>query len=140
MMKYGLAILAFLAMATTVGAQTRVVDGDTLEIDGVVYRLNGIDAPEHGQRCGDWACGSDATEALVDIVKGRQVACDPISQDGYGRTIATCFVGDVDIGGSLVDKGLAWAFVKYSDAYARVETAARHHSLGIWSGDYLPPW
>jgi endonuclease YncB( thermonuclease family) len=84
-----------------------VVDGDTLELDGTIYRLNGIDAPEHGQLCGDWNCGSDATDTLVEIVKGRQVTCDPISEDGYGRVIATCYAGGTDLGQELVDKGLA---------------------------------
>ena len=93
-------------------AETRIVDGDTLKVDGVTYRLNGIDAPEHGQTCGKWKCGADATDALVELTKGRDVTCDPISQDGYGRTIATCFADGVDIGQSLVDKGMAWAFLR----------------------------
>ena len=37
-------------------AETRVIDGDTLDIDGTIYHLNGIDAPEHGQKCGQWCC------------------------------------------------------------------------------------
>ena len=121
-------------------AETRIVDGDTLEIDGVVYRLNGIDAPEHGQTCGAWNCGAEATDTLVELVKGRDVTCDPISRDGYGRVIATCFADGADIGQSLVDKGLAWAFVRYSDAYVQDELDAKARSLGIWSGNYTTPW
>jgi endonuclease YncB( thermonuclease family) len=40
-----LALAAFPAFAESV----RVVDGDTLKVDGVTYRLWGIDAPESGQ-------------------------------------------------------------------------------------------
>lgn len=134
------AILAAIALAAPSGAQTRVVDGDTLELDGTVYRLNGIDAPEHGQRCGDWNCGSDATDALVEIVKGREVTCDPISEDGYGRVIATCYAGSTDLGRELVDKGLAWAFRRYSTEYIDEETRAKSRAIGIWSDDFLPPW
>ena len=134
------AILAAIALATPSGAQTRVVDGDTLEMDGTIYRLNGIDAPEHGQRCGDWNCGSDATDALVEIVKGREVTCDPISEDGYGRVIATCFADGTDLGQELVDKGLAWAFRRYSTEYVDEETRAKSRAIGIWSDDFLPPW
>jgi endonuclease YncB( thermonuclease family) len=134
------AILAAIALAAPSGAQTRVVDGDTLELDGTVYRLNGIDAPEHGQRCGDWNCGSDATDALVEIVKGREVTCDPISEDGYGRVIATCYAGGTDLGQELVDKGLAWAFRRYSTEYIDEETRAKSRAIGIWSDDFLPPW
>lgn len=135
-----LAVLAVCATATLAQAETRVIDGDTLEIDGTTFRLNGVDAPEHGQTCGTWKCGVEATDALVEIVKGRDIACDPISQDGYGRVIATCYAGDVDIGASLVDKGLAWAFRRYDDTYASMEDTARSRGIGIWSGDYLPAW
>jgi hypothetical protein len=117
-----------------------VVDGDTLELDGTIYRLNGIDAPEHGQLCGDWNCGSDATDALVEIVKGREVTCDPISEDGYGRVIATCFAGETDLGQELVGKGLAWAFRRFSTEYVDEETRAKSRAIGIWSDDFLPPW
>jgi endonuclease YncB( thermonuclease family) len=121
-------------------AETRVVDGDTLEVDGTIYRLNGIDAPEHGQTCGDWRCGQAATEALVEIVKGQDVTCDGIEEDGYGRVVATCFADGSDIGADLVDKGMAWAFVRYSDAYLEEERAARARADGIWSGQFQEPW
>ena len=135
-----MALLIMAAWAGLAHAEARVVDGDTLEIEGVTYRLNGIDAPEHGQTCGDWKCGADATEALVELVKGRVVTCDPISEDGYGRTIATCFADGTDIGGSLVDKGMAWAFLRYSDAYAEEEREARTRGSGVWSGQFTAPW
>ena len=121
-------------------AQTRVIDGDTLEIDGKVYRLNGIDAPEHGQTCGDWTCGADATDALAGLVENEKVLCDPLDEDVYGRSIATCFVGELDLGRSLVDKGHAWAFLQYSEVYAAEERAAKARQTGIWSGQYQPPW
>ncbi len=135
--------LALVALALLPGiavADVRVVDGDTLEIDGTVFRLNGIDAPEHGQQCGNWNCGVDATETLVALVRNRQIACDPISEDGYGRVIATCYADGIDIGAEMVDKGMAWAFLKYSDAYEADELNAKSEEMGIWSGDYLPPW
>lgn len=134
------AILSFLAFTLSAPAQTRVVDGDTLEVDGQFFRLNGIDAPEHGQNCGAWDCGAEATAELGRLVEDEKVLCDPIEQDGYGRTIATCFAGGVDLGGTLVDKGVAWAFRRYSDAYIPAEETARERKVGIWSGDFQPPW
>lgn len=126
--------------ATAAVSDVRVVDGDTLEIDGTVYRLNGIDAPEHGQRCGTWNCGTEATDALVEIVKGREVGCDPVSEDGYGRIIATCYADGVDIGGEMIDKGMAWAFLRYSDAYVANELNAKSEEEGVWSGNFQAPW
>jgi endonuclease YncB( thermonuclease family) len=42
--------------------QNRVIDGDTLRVDGVTYRLWGIDAPEEHQSCADgWPAEQAAT-------------------------------------------------------------------------------
>jgi len=121
-------------------AEPRVIDGDTLEIDGTTYRLNGIDAPEHGQSCGNWACGRDATKALVDLVEGHTVTCTPIEEDAYGRVIATCHAGDHDLSAAMIDKGLAWAFLKFSDAYSTEELVSKDKAHGVFGGDYTPPW
>ena len=132
----------FLILVSTqvASADVRVIDGDTLDIDGTIYRLNGIDAPEHGQTCGDWRCGAAATDALADLIEGEKVTCNTISEDGYGRLIATCFADGHDLSAQMVDKGLAWAFVRYSDDYLRDELNAKEEALGIWTGDYQPPW
>lgn len=134
---FGLCIAAILAPAV---AEVRVIDGDTLELDGTVYRINGIDAPEHGQLCDEWRCGQAATDALVGLVRGQSVVCDPVATDAYNRVIATCFVNGTDVGAALVDRGLAWAFVRYSDVYLGEEAAARARKVGIWSGSFTAPW
>ena len=132
--------LAFLLMASPALAEVRAIDGDTLEMDGTIYRLNGIDAPEHGQRCGDWDCGSEATRTLARLVNGADVVCDPIEKDGYGRIIATCHADGRDLSAAMVDKGLAWAFLRYSDVYAADELVSKEKAEGIFSGTYIPPW
>ena len=53
-----------------------VIDGDTIEIHGKRIRLNGIDAPESGQRCQNargtaWRCGQQAALALSDRIGRR---------------------------------------------------------------------
>lgn len=132
--------LVYFALCSMAQAEARVIDGDTLELNGTIFRLNGIDAPEHGQTCGSWPCGKAATEALVEIVKGKEITCEGRSEDGYGRTIGTCFANGEDIGADLVDKGMAWAFIRYTDKYIDLEKHARDRKTGIWSGSFIEPW
>ena len=62
-----LCLLATPALADVTGP-ARVIDGDTLEIQGQRIRLHGIDAPENRQLCfidgKPWQCGEDAANAL----------------------------------------------------------------------------
>ena len=61
-------------------AQVRVIDGDTIELNGEDYRLNGIDAPEIGQNCesqsGAWECGKVAANRLLETLNSEEVSCD----------------------------------------------------------------
>jgi endonuclease YncB( thermonuclease family) len=124
----------------------RVVDGDTLDLAGRRVRLEGIDAPETGQKCpgryvggllGSWRCGQAATAALARLVDGRRVSCESHEIDRYDRLIATCFVGGLDINAEMVRTGHAWAFVKYSRTYTG-EEAARRSKIGIWASRQPP--
>lgn len=135
-----LTCFAIALSVSSAAAEVRVVDGDTLEMDGVVYRLNGIDAPEHGQKCGNWDCGTAATRGLADLVSGASVTCERVSEDGYGRVIATCYADGYDLGAAMIDKGLAWAFLKYSDAYASEELVSKDKATGVFADDFLTPW
>lgn len=97
-----LALVMFLpvpAFADITG-QARVIDGDTLEIDGQRIRLHGIDAPENRQLCrrdGEfWWCGEDATSALKAFLGSRPVSCEELGRDRYRRVVAKCAVDGAD--------------------------------------------
>lgn len=147
-MQLSAALILFALIGSPVWAapSPRVVDGDTIELNGVVYRLHGIDAPEAGQKCSkpngkSWECGKAAISALEELVLGRTVACDDRGQDGYGRTIAVCKIGDQDINATMVATGHAWAFRKYSNDYVDLEEQAHKEHVGIWvTNNQTPPW
>ncbi|MBU1213191.1 MAG: thermonuclease family protein [Alphaproteobacteria bacterium] len=127
------------------GSQVRVVDGDTIELDGVTYRLHGIDAPEAGQKCrkasgGCWPCGKDAIAVMESLVIGEAVTCDNRGIDDYSRVIGVCSVNGQDINARMVSKGYAWVFRKYSLDYAALEDTARAARLGIWQADTQTAW
>jgi len=126
--------------ASAVGAQS-VTDGDTIKLNGTTYRLWGIDAPETKQTCSDgWEAGREATRAMVELIRGRFVTCHAVTQDRYGRTVATCFADDVNLSAAMVQAGMAWAFVRYSRDYVDLEAAAKAAWLGIHAHDCQPAW
>lgn len=138
-------LLVLCWLAGTAQAEIRIVDGDTLDLDGVRYRINGIDAPEAGQTCKtatgrDWRCGKSATETLAGLTDGRRVTCRTLSRDSYGRDIARCSADGQDLARQMVLSGMAWAFVKFSDEYEDAEASARAAGRGIWQGEAQPAW
>jgi endonuclease YncB( thermonuclease family) len=123
-----------------------VIDGDTLEIHGTRIRLWGVDAPEGSQLCrGDdslqYRCGAKAASELDAFIAGRPLTCIPISLDQYQRTVATCSLGDVNLGEWLVRNGLAIDWPEYSKGkYDALQREAEHAGRGIWAGSYVEPW
>ncbi len=155
-----LAACLFIAMPLGIGSTTaagqdrgkditghaRVVDGDTLDILGVRVRLEGIDAPERGQRCKrrwlplTWRCGRTATRALKTLINNQPVRCLSRGTDKYGRMIGVCFAAKQDLNAAMVRSGHAWAFTKYSTSYVAEEKIARAHKRGIWRAKTETAW
>ncbi len=136
---------AALQDAAAVQGPARVVDGDTIEINGTRVRLEGIDAPEGDQTCaraggGTWRCGQAASVELERLIGRAAVRCESRGTDGYGRTLGICFVGTTDINAQMVRGGYAWAFVKYSRAYVAEEADARTRGIGIWQAPTTTAW
>ena len=77
-------ILAVLSTSQGWAAGVAVKDGGTLQLNGVTFRLDGIDAPEFDQICIDehadtWTCGVDARDQLARLVGDRQVRCGDLA-------------------------------------------------------------
>ena len=115
--------------AQEISAQPRVIDGDTLAIDGTRVRLFGIDAPERGQPCRDGGdCGAEATAYLVRLIDGRAVRCTQEDIDQYGRLVGTCFAGSTDLNRALVRAGHAVPYLEFSRRYEGDAVAAPRFS------------
>jgi endonuclease YncB( thermonuclease family) len=132
------------AAAELVGP-AKVLDGDTLDVQGRRVRLHGIDAPEGDQSCTDGAgrsyrCGDRARAALAGRVRGKSVRCEPRDRDPHGRMVAVCFVGSENVNRWLVEQGLALAYRHYSRDYVDAEEAARDAGRGMWAGSFVTPW
>jgi endonuclease YncB( thermonuclease family) len=124
--------------------QASVIDGDTIEINGTRIRLYGIDAPESDQTClkngVPWRCGQKAAVELADKISRRTVRCEPKDQDVYGRTVAVCQAGGIDLNAWMASQGWALAYRQYSLVYVTDEQRASKAKLGVWQGDFIYPW
>jgi len=126
--------------------QASVIDGDTIEIRGSRIRLFGIDAPESAQTCHDddgklYRCGQKSALALADFIGAKLVSCAPVDTDRYGRTVATCEVGGVDMADWLARAGLAFDWPQYSKGrYTAAQKAAERAGDGMWGGQWVVPW
>ena len=131
--------------AGVIRGMASVIDGDTIEVHGQRIRLHGMDAPESAQHCHradgmSWACGREASFALADLIGRRPVQCVQRDLDRYGRAVAVCTVGDIDLSAWLVRRGYAIADRRYSLDYVDEEDTARTSKAGIWAGEFIPPW
>ena len=123
-------------------SEIRVIDADTVDIDGARWRLAGIDAPESRQTCRawgrTWACGVAATEALRSRAAG--MSCAGSETDRYGRSLGVCSSGGEDLGAWLVVNGWALAYRQYAEDYTDEEDEARSKGRGMHRGAFVVPW
>ena len=124
--------------------KARVTDGDTIRFGETRVRLFGIDAPEIKQTCDfedkTWNCGIEARIALVKMIAEQEVSCEKKDKDRYGRIVAVCMAGGVNLNALMVREGWALAYRKYSRDYVDEELIARRGKTGLWKGTFKFPW
>lgn len=127
------------------GEVVGITDGDTftLRAPGETHkvRLNGIDAPEKGQ-----AFGTSARQALAKQLFRKRITVHWNERDRYGRILGDVYLDDkwhTWVNESLVVKGWAWHFTRYSDdkRLAEAEQKARRSKVGLWrDAQPVAPW
>ncbi len=133
--------LALMLLASPSRAELRIVDGDSINMDGIHYRLHGIDAPESRQGCPDgWPAGQLATAYLRSLVEGKTVRCDVRTIDRYKRMVAVCSADGWDLGADMVEAGMALAYTRYSLDYLSQQAEAHQRKAGMHAHDCQEPW
>ena len=137
-------LIFFLILNQVKSQELRVVDGDTIYLNGEKIRFTGIDTPELKQTCIYERiinpCGVTAKEILIDKIANYKVECISEGKDQYKRTLAECFVNNESLSSFLVRSGYAFAFRRYSKKFVADEDYARINLIGMWSMKFDYPW
>jgi len=122
----------------------KIVDGDTIHLNGEKIRFTGIDTPELKQTCiKDGVkdpCGITAKQILIEKIGNNKIECISEGKDRYKRTLAECFVNNESLSSYLVRSGYAFAYRRYSKKFISDEDYAKANKLGMWAMTFQYPW
>ena len=139
-----LLLVIFFTYTNIKSQDIKIIDGDTIKINGERIRFSGIDTPELKQTCikdgENNSCGLTAKQILIDKIAKNKVKCVEEGQDRYKRILAECFVNNESLSSYLVRSGYAFAYRKYSNKFISDEDYARINKLGMWSMEFDYPW
>ena len=140
----GILILSLLFSGSSLANNLKVIDGDTIVLNGEKIRFSGIDTPELKQTClkdnEKVGCGMLAKMLLVKKIGNNTPICIGKKKDFYKRTLAECFVNGESLSKFLVRSGYAFAYRKYSTKFVEDENFAKTKKLGMWSMTFQYPW
>lgn len=114
----------------------RVIDGDTLEVNGKSVRLLGVDAAEKSK-----CFYEEAKQELARLTLDQPVRLesDPLNNDTdeYGRLLRYVYLPDGTlINAQLISNGfarhLSWFPIEQNGYFAKLESEAREKDLGLW--------
>ena len=130
-------LLPHCAGAPETARVTRVIDGDTIVVEGGYHvRYIGIDTPEKEQPYYE-----EAKQYNQELVDGETVRLekDVTDKDKFDRLLRYVYVGSVFVNAELVRQGYAQVYPKdrypdnkYYDLLKEAEREAKEAEKGIW--------
>ncbi len=126
------------AEAIVVMGQAVVVDPRTIVVGGQAIRLYGIAPPGRGSIClnrhrQQVSCWEQSTEALAELLEGREWYCEGNTLDAAHRLMGVCRDGSLVINELMVAHGWCRADRRQGHGYLQLEINARRLHLGIWA-------
>ena len=120
-----IAILPTSAGATDLVGTAKAIDGDTILVDRVKVRLNGVDAPEMRE-----TGGTAAARFMIGLINGKRIRCALNGDVSHDRVVGICRLDGQDIGAAIIRAGLARDCPRYSGGrYERLETPQARRSI-----------
>lgn len=122
----------------------RAIDADTLEFGFKRVDLWGADAMNRFQKClingQSTACGAEAWQITTNLLVATPITCEVRGKSRYHRNMAVCRnANGVDIGQSLIARGLAVARADQMPEYGTAESRAKQSRTGVWAGQFIDP-
>ena len=144
MKKFIIIFLTLFWSSISLANNLKIVDGDTIILNGEKIRFSGIDTPELKQTCLNnnevVDCGKTAKILLVNKIGNETPKCITEGKDQYNRTLAECFVNGESLSKYLVRSGYAFAYRKYSSKFIEDEDFAKSNKNGMWAMKFKYPW
>lgn len=127
----------------TIAGRARVLDADTLTVDGAVVHLSGLDAPELEQLCRrasglPYRCGEDMAALLEQRLQRDRVICDVATVEESEDYLGVCRHYGENLNEWLVRNGYAVAD-NVDSPYVALEREAADASRGLWRGVFERP-
>ncbi len=128
----------------TLSGPARAIDADTLEFGFKRVDLWGADAMNRFQEClingQSTACGAEAWQVTTNLLVATPITCEVRGKNRYHRNMAVCRnANGVDIGQSLIVRGMAVARPDQMPEYEAYENQARQARTGVWAGEFIDP-
>ena len=137
-------VLGLLTCNISFADSLKIIDGDTIVLNGEKIRFSGIDTPELKQTClkddQEVGCGVTAKKLLAKKIGNETIECTSEGKDIYKRTLAECFVNGESLSKFLVRSGYAFAYRKYSTKFIKDDEFAKANKLGMWAMTFQYPW
>ena len=144
MKKFLIIIVSLLCCNISLANNLKIVDGDTIVLNGEKIRFSGIDTPELKQTCLHnneiVDCGMSAKILLIKKIGNKTPECISEGKDVYNRTLAECFINGKSLSKFLVRSGYAFAYRKYSKKFIDDEDFAKANKNGMLEMKFKYPW
>jgi micrococcal nuclease len=100
------------------GTVSHVRDGDTIEVENIPIRLNGVSAPELNK-----PLGPQSKSFMVDLVLGKSIRCELNEDRTHDRWVGICYLEGKEIGEAVINAGWALDCPRFSRGrYQMIET------------------
>lgn len=123
--------------------QAAVDDPHIMTVEGRSVRILGVLPPSSSQPCYDnevkALCRDISKAGLENLVSNQAVRCNVLFIDQADYAVSNCYIGELNMGAEMVERGWAIADKDFTNMYLYEELLARFQSSGLWNQYAMNP-